>query len=201
MGSNFELIAAMALFAFVTSITPGPNNMMLLASGVNFGLRRSIPHLLGISGGHFIMLILVGAGLDALLALHPAIYQVMKVLGFAYLLYLVWGIAKSAAPQSSDTGRPQPLSFIGAAAFQWVNPKAWIMALGYFSNFMPADASMVFIVVTCLMFSLVNFPCIVVWVVLGEKLERYLKSDRSRKTFNWVMALLLFVSMIPAFLI
>ena len=197
MNFNGELVAAMAMFAFVTSITPGPNNMMLLASGVNFGMKRTLPHWLGVSLGHFVMLLLVGAGLESLLKSHPLIYQVMKVLGFAYLLYLAWGVARSGAPERNGEEATQPIGFLGAAAFQWVNPKAWIMAVGYFSNYMPTDASLTFVVLTCFMFCAINFPSVGLWVWLGAKLEQYLQRDKIRRVFNWTMALLLVVSMIP----
>lgn len=201
MNFNVELVAAMAMFAFVTSVTPGPNNMMLLASGVNFGVKRTLPHWLGVSLGHFVMLLLVGAGLESLLKAYPFVYQVMKVVGFVYLLYLAWGVARSGAPERKGEEASQPISFLGAAAFQWVNPKAWIMAIGYFSNYMPTDASLMFVVLTCMMFSAINFPSVGLWVWLGAKLELYLQSDGVRRIFNGTMALLLIASMVPVLMI
>jgi threonine/homoserine/homoserine lactone efflux protein len=197
MSTHFELLAAMAMFAFVTSVTPGPNNMMLLASGVNFGVKRTLPHWLGVSLGHFVMLLLVGAGLESLLKAYPFVYQVMKVVGFAYLLYLAWGVARSGAPERHGEEATKPITFLGAAAFQWVNPKAWIMSVGYFSNYMPTDASLTFVVLTCFMFSAINFPSVGAWVWLGAKLEYYLQQDTVRRVFNWTMALFLVVSMLP----
>jgi threonine/homoserine/homoserine lactone efflux protein len=197
MNLNFELLGAMAMFAFVTSVTPGPNNMMLLASGVNFGVKRTLPHWLGVSLGHFVMLLLVGAGLESLLQAYPFVYQVMKGVGFVYLLYLAWGVARSGAPERNDDEATQPINFLGAAAFQWVNPKAWIMAIGYFSNYMPTDASLTFVVLTCMMFSAINFPSVGLWVWLGAKLERYLQQDNWRRAFNGTMAVLLIASMVP----
>ena len=171
--------------------------MMLLASGVNFGVKRTLPHWLGVSLGHLLMLLLVGAGLESLLKAYPFVYQVMKVVGFAYLVYLAWGVARSGAPERNGEEATQPISFLGAAAFQWVNPKAWIMAIGYFSNYMPTDASLTFVVLTCFMFSVINFPSVGLWVWLGAKLEHYLQHSSVRRVFNWTMALLLVVSMIP----
>jgi len=201
MNFNVELVAAMAMFAFVTSVTPGPNNMMLLASGVNFGVKRTVPHWLGVSLGHFVMLLLVGAGLESLLKAFPLVYQVMKVVGFAYLVYLAWGVAQSGAPQRNGEEAVQPITFLGAAAFQWVNPKAWIMAIGYFSNYMPTDASLTFVVLTCFMFSAINFPSVGLWVWLGAKLERYLQRNSVRRVFNGTMAVLLIASMVPVLMI
>ena len=201
MNFNGELVAAMAMFAFVTSVTPGPNNMMLLASGVNFGVKRTLPHWLGVSLGHCVMLLLVGAGLESLLKAYPFVYQVMKVTGFAYLVYLAWGLARSGAPKRNGEEATQPITFLGAAAFQWVNPKAWIMTIGYFSNYMPTDASLSFVVLTCLMFSAINFPSVGVWVWLGTKLVHYLQNDKLRRIFNGTMAVLLIASMVPVLII
>jgi threonine/homoserine/homoserine lactone efflux protein len=175
--------------------------MMLLASGVNFGVKRTLPHWLGVSLGHFVMLLLVGAGLESLLKAYPFVYQVMKVVGFAYLLYLAWGVARSGAPQRNGEEAAQPITFLGAAAFQWVNPKAWIMSIGYFSNYMPTDASLTFVVLTCFMFSAINFPSVGLWVWLGAKLERYLQSNSVRRVFNGSMAVLLVASMVPVLMI
>ena len=187
----------MVVFAFVTSVTPGPNNMMLLASGVNFGVRATLPHLLGISCGHFIMLMAVGLGLGELFIRVPVIYQGMQVLGMVYMLYLAWGIVRSSAPLEHDAANDvaKPLGFWGAAAFQWVNPKAWVMTLGFFSNYLPQDAGMVLIAAASLVFSLINFPSIAVWALMGARMGHYLQVDLYRHIFNWTMAALLVASM------
>ncbi len=198
--SDLSLLGAMALFAFVTSVTPGPNNMMLLASGVNFGFTRTIPHIFGITFGHFILLMTTGAGLEKLLEVYPDAFMVMKVLGMAYLIYLAWKIVHSGAPDPGDKHSSKPLGFIGAAAFQWVNPKAVMMAVGYFSNYMPKDASTTYVVLTCIMFCVVNVPSTSIWVILGTQLERWLHTPSSRRIFNWTMAILLVVSMLPVLL-
>ncbi len=197
MDLHLELWASMAVFAFVTSITPGPNNMMLLASGVNFGVRATLPHLLGISCGHFIMLMAVGMGLGELFIRVPEIYQVMQVLGMAYMLYLAWGIVRSGPPpkDAASNEGSTPLGFWGAAAFQWVNPKAWVMTLGFFSNYLPQDAGLVLIAAVSLVFSLINLPSIAVWAVMGARMGHYLQVDLYRRIFNWTMALLLVASM------
>lgn len=195
--SDLSLLGAMALFAFVTSVTPGPNNMMLLASGVNFGFKRTIPHILGITFGHFILLMTVGAGLDMLLERYPHAFLVLKTMGFAYLIYLSWKIVHSGAPNRNGNPSSKPLSFIGAAAFQWVNPKAVMMAIGYFSNYMPANSSTTYVILTCIMFCIVNVPSTSIWAALGTQLERWLHTPQSRRIFNWTMAVLLIVSMLP----
>jgi threonine/homoserine/homoserine lactone efflux protein len=180
-----EVWLSMAVFAFVTSVTPGPNNMMLLASGANFGTRATVPHLLGISCGHFIMLM-----------------AVMQVLGMAYLLYLAWGIVQSGPPAAqgdadlSASSSAKPLGFWGAAAFQWINPKAWVMTLGFFSNYLPQQANVGLIAAAALLFSLINFPSVAVWAVMGARLGHYLQVTLYRRMFNWTMALLLVASMV-----
>ena len=191
----------MALFVFVASVTPGPNNTMLLASGVNFGYKQTLPHLAGISAGHFILLMAVGNGLEAVFNIYPVTYQAMKIIGVSYLMYLAVKIIRSNTLESDQAKQARPLSFIGGAAFQWVNPKAWMMSIGFFSTYMPEESSMTFVTLSCLMFSLINFPTISLWAGLGTKMVHYLQNIRLRTMFNWMMALLLIISMIPAFLI
>jgi|TARA_B110000438_G_C15772962_1_gene632767 threonine/homoserine/homoserine lactone efflux protein len=198
---HFEVLPAMALFVFVASVTPGPNNTMLLASGVNFGYKQTLPHLLGISVGHFILLMAVGNGLEAVFNIYPVTYQAMKIIGVSYLMYLAVKIIRSNTLESDQAKQARPLSFIGGAAFQWVNPKAWMMSIGFFSTYMPEESSMTFVTLSCLMFSLINFPTISLWAGLGTKMVHYLQNIRLRTMFNWMMALLLIISMIPAFLI
>jgi threonine/homoserine/homoserine lactone efflux protein len=197
MDLHLELWVSMAVFAFVTSVTPGPNNMMLLASGVNFGVRATLPHTLGISCGHFIMLMAVGLGLGELFIRVPVIYPVMQVLGMAYMLYLAWGIVRSGAPSVQDEANQgaKPLGFWGAAAFQWVNPKAWVMTLGFFSNYLPQEAGVLLIASASLLFSLINWPSIAVWAVMGARMGHYLQVDLYRRIFNGAMAVLLVASM------
>ena len=191
---------AMAMFALASSITPGPNNMMLLSSGVNYGFKRTIPHMLGISSGHLVLLLAIAAGLDQLFQLFPLGYQIMKGVGFCYLLYLAWRIAFSTTPLKRGETKGHPSGFFGAALFQWVNPKALLMAITYFSNYMPIDASITFIFLTCLMFTVINLPCLGLWVLLGTQLERVLSQPRQRQVLNLVMALLLVLSMVPVLL-
>jgi threonine/homoserine/homoserine lactone efflux protein len=173
--------------------------MMLLASGVNFGFRRSIPHALGITTGFFVMLVAIGFGLNSLFQAYPLIYQVMKVLGFVYLIYLAWGVATSA-PLPARGEQPDgvsALSFFGAVAFQWVNPKAWMIAVSFSSNYLPQQALASFVLLGCLLVAMVNLPSICIWLWMGTRLEQALRDPVRRKIFNWVMALLLLASMLP----
>lgn len=197
MLGSYDLLTAFVLYAFVSSITPGPNNTMLLASGVNFGVRRSIPHALGISIGFMVMVLAVGFGLGELFKAWPPLYTVLRYVGATYLLYLAWKIA-TAGPMSGDTdGSRKPLSFLGAAAFQWVNPKAWVMAIGAITTYTPAQGYVVNVIVIAALFALVNLPSVGIWVMFGSALRRVLQKPRWLMLFNVVMALLLVVSLYP----
>ena len=134
--TSLSLLGPLALFALVSSITPGPNNVMLATSGLNFGFRRTIPHLLGVSIGFTLMVFLVGVGLGSVFQQVPALYTVLKYAGAAYLLYLAWKIA-NAGEMKDGVSRARPMTFLQAAAFQWVNPKAWVMAVGIIATYTP----------------------------------------------------------------
>jgi threonine/homoserine/homoserine lactone efflux protein len=190
---------AFSLFALVTSITPGPNNFMLLASGVNFGFKRSIPHMIGISSGFLVMVLAVGLGLAEIFAKAPWIYAVLKWVGALYMLYLAWCIARSGAPdQEISQGRSaKPLGFWGAALFQWVNPKAWIMAVGAFSTYVPASSGLRAIAMTALVFGAINLPSVGIWALFGSRLRNFLQIPRNRRAFNYLMAGLLVASLYP----
>jgi threonine/homoserine/homoserine lactone efflux protein len=201
---TYEIITALIAFAFVSSITPGPNNLMLLASGTNFGLTRTIPHMLGVSIGFAIMVILVGIGLMGLFNAYPVSYLVLKVVSVVYLLYLAWKIA-TAAPLNDEPGtdapdqdgKSKPLTFIQAALFQWVNPKAWAMALTAISIYAPPSQPLSSIFLVALIFGLVNLPSVCAWVLLGTQLRRFLTDPLRLRTFNVCAALLLLGSLYP----
>jgi len=188
-------LGALALFAFVTSITPGPNNLMLLASGANFGFRRSVPHMLGIGIGFTVMIGLVGLGLFGVIERYAWVEIALKAACLVYLIWLAWKIARTGAPTRAG-GAPQPLTFLQAAAFQWVNPKAWAMALTAISLYAP-DRSLLSILLVCLVFGAINLPSVSVWTVLGQALGRVLTVARHRRVFNLVMAGLLILSVVP----
>jgi hypothetical protein len=128
----------------------------------------------------------------------PRAYPLMKIVGFAYVLYMAWGIARSTPPDAGQEARAhRPLGFVGAALFQWVNPKAWLMAIAYFGNYMPVDATASLITATCAMFSLINLPSISLWALLGLRLQAFLQNDARRRIFNWSMAAALVIAMLP----
>jgi len=195
---NHDLLIAAALFLIVSSVTPGPNNTMLMASGVNFGVRRSLPHLLGVQIGFTVMLLCVGLGLHAVLEKFPAVYTLMRWGGAAYLLWLAWKLA-SASPADTDAGAPppQPLGFWGAAAFQWINPKAWVMIVTAMSAYLPPDASVSQVLLLALMSLVLGSPCSAVWVFFGQAMRSLLQSPKRLRIFNVTMALALVASLYP----
>lgn len=192
-----ELLLAFVLFAFVTSVTPGPNNMMLLASGVNFGLRRSVPHMLGVSLGFMLLALAVGLGLGQLFQRWPLLHTLLAWGGATYLLYLAWKIARSVAPSDSGAAPGKPFTFVQAAAFQWVNPKAWIMAITAIGTYIPQEDFLGNLLLLAPLFALVNGPSVGLWTVAGSLLRKLLQDSRKRRLFNHGMAMLLVLSLYP----
>jgi threonine/homoserine/homoserine lactone efflux protein len=196
-----DMFLALLLFAFVTSVTPGPNNLMLLASGVNFGLRRTVPHLLGVGLGFAVMVALVGLGLGRVLAAWPQAYTAMKVAGVAYLLWLAWKLAGAGAVRPEEGGgdapRGRPMTFLGAAAFQWVNPKGWVMAVTSTATYSVPDRFTASALLVALVFGVVGLPASGSWAVFGVWLRRWLAEPRIVRVFNVSMAGLLVLSLWP----
>ncbi|MCF6234205.1 MAG: LysE family translocator [Rhodobacteraceae bacterium] len=192
-----DLITALAAFALVSSITPGPNNLMLMASGANFGLIRTLPHMLGVSLGFVVMAVALGAGLVQLFDAWPASYTVMKALSTIYLLYLAWKIASNRRPPDATRTGGRPMSFLQAAAFQWVNPKAVSMALTALTVYSPPTPTMGTIVVLAGVFGLINLPSIAIWVIMGQQMSRFLHTPRRLKIFNVTAGLLLVATLYP----
>jgi threonine/homoserine/homoserine lactone efflux protein len=176
-------------FSFVSAITPGPNNILLWASGAAFGARRTVPHVLGTAVGLGAMAVLAAAGIAALIAAVPALAVVMRVAGSAYLLFLAWQIARSGALRFDDAGRPMTLR--EAAAFQVVNPKAWIFALGAVTTFRPVALPPVAgTLLIALVMMAVIVPSAGAWAVFGGALASLLERDRTRRVVNVVLAAL-----------
>ncbi|HEY5801348.1 MAG TPA: LysE family translocator [Burkholderiaceae bacterium] len=177
----------LAVYAFVSSITPGPNNMMLTASGMRFGFRRTIFHLLGVTLGSSLMVALFALGVGGMLMRLPGAQPLFKALACAYLLYMAWGMRKLAAPRA-ETADERPISFFAAVSFQFVNPKVWMMALTAASTLMPPGQPMwLAVLATSVVFSLVNLPCISVWAAGGAALGRHLERPGPRAAFAAVM--------------
>ena len=194
---SLDIFAALVVFAFVSSITPGPNNLMLLASGVNFGFRRTIPHMLGIGIGFFSLLLGVGLGLGALLETVPVFYTALKFAGGSYMLYLAWKIATSRTIGESKGGKSRPMSFSEAAAFQWVNPKAWVMAVTGVATYASPENYFTSLLLVSIIYSIVNLPSVSSWAGFGMLMRNWLSDPKRLKWFNLSMALLLVVSLWP----
>ncbi len=188
-----DMILALAVFAFVSSVTPGPNNLMLMASGANFGFRRTVPHMLGVGLGFSFMVGMVGLGIAGLFAAFPAAHQVLKWASVAYMLWLAWKIANAAPPREGAAGGV-PLTFVQAAAFQWVNPKAWAMALTAIAVYAPGR-EVGTVVLVAGVFGAVNLPTVSSWTVMGQAMRRALTSPGRLRAFNWTMAGLLVASL------
>ena len=197
-----DQLLALSVFAAVSSGTPGPNNLMILTSGVNFGMKRSIPHLMGITLGFCFMIFCVGMGLQTMFAVIPQLETVLRYVGTAYLLWLAWRIANSG-PVGDGKAGAKPMGFWAAAAFQWVNPKAWFMAISAITTYassaenaeVGSKLSQVLLVV--LIFGAVNLPLVACWGWFGSAMRRFLQDPKNLKMFNVTMAILLVASLYP----
>jgi threonine/homoserine/homoserine lactone efflux protein len=192
-----ELLGPLVTFAVATSVTPGPNNVMITASGANFGFARSVPHMLGVGIGFMAMIAGVGLGLGQAFERMPLLHEILRYGGALYLLYLAWRIA-TAAPASMEA-RPasaRPLTFLQAALFQWVNPKGWMMAVGALSTYTTVGGDFVFeTLVIALVFGAVGLPSVALWALLGVGIGRLLQAPWALRAFNVTMALLLVASL------
>ena len=193
---DLTLLPALTLFAFVTSITPGPNNMMLLASGANFGLRRTVPHMLGVGIGFVLMMILIGLGLLQVFDRYPVSYDILRWGGLAYMLWLAVKIATQVPKVPEPNPQARPITFLQACAFQWVNPKAWSMAVNAITLY-TAQQSLPGIALAAVVFGVVNIPSVALWAMLGQQMRRFLTSPARLRAFNIGMAVLLVLTLIP----
>ena len=192
-----SLWLSLMLFAMVSTVTPGPNNIMIMTSGLNYGIRKSLPHWFGIFLGFPIMTIGVGMGLGQAFVQWPWLHSVIKVLGISYLLFLAYKIAITKT-QANENSHSKPLTFIQAALFQWVNPKAWVMCIGALATFTTLDLNMMQqALLISLAFVLVGIPCTGVWLFAGSLLQQWLKQPVYQRAFNYTMATLLVLSLIP----
>ena len=190
-----ETIIPLAVFAFATSVTPGPNNLMLMASGVNFGFRRTLPHMLGVALGFVFLAILVGLGLAQIFERWPILHTVLSILSIAYLLWLAWRIANAAEPGEARE-KSRPMTFLEAAAFQWVNPKVWAMALPAVTIYAPGTGTTA-VLTAAAVFGAINLPTVSSWCLLGTQLRRFLTNPKRLRIFNWTMAFLLVATLVP----
>jgi threonine/homoserine/homoserine lactone efflux protein len=196
MALSSQALLGLILFAFVTSVTPGPNNLMLLASGVNFGFRRSLPHMFGIGIGFTLMLAVVGLGLGGAILAVPLLYIVLKVVSIAYLFWLAFMLATSGSLGVADSGG-RPMRFHEAALFQWINPKAWAMALTASAVYTRPEAIVASAATVALVFGAINLPTVGIWAAFGTLLRGVLADPARLRVFNLVMAGLLIASILP----
>ena len=191
---------AVAVFALATLATPGPNNMMVTASGVNFGFRRTVPHICGICIGFPAMMLAIGLGLGNFFAAYPQSHSIIKYAGAAYLCFLAYKIAVAdggGGAENKKTGG-RPFTFLQAAAFQWVNPKAWAMSAGAMSTYTTLEGDIALqVVVISIIFLALAFPCVSIWGLAGAAAGKFLRRGKWLRRFNWMMAILLFASVIP----
>lgn len=196
---NFELLFAFIIYAIVSAITPGPNNMMVLASGLNYGFSRTIPHIAGIVCGFGFLVFLAGIGLLSLLDYVPFFYHVLHVASIVYLLYLAFKIATARPIGANEGSNARPMTFMQAVAFQWVNPKALVMATAAITTYIPEDESAFFmnVVLVSFIYALITLPCVGIWAVFGNSFRKFLKNPLYYRIFNITMAVLLVLSLYP----
>jgi threonine/homoserine/homoserine lactone efflux protein len=195
-----QLLFAFVLFALVMSFTPGPNNIMLLSSGVSYGFRRTVPHIMGVSFGFAFMVGAVGLGLATVFIAYPTLQTVLKYLGAAYLIYLAVVIAMSGSTRPEESRARGPMTFFGAALFQWVNAKGWVMVIGTITAY-AAIAQFPFNIALQTVITFVTaVGSTITWTLFGTALRPVLSSERAVRAFNIVMAVLLLGSLYPVFM-
>lgn len=195
-----SLLLSAALFGFVTSLTPGPNNTYLLASGMNLGFRRSIAYMVGVLVGLALVFFSVIVGLGWVFTTFPVLYQILKWVGFAYICWMAWGIATSG----TATGEAKAHTYVGfwkALVFQFVNPKAWIVAASFTATYVPTGGSFLVAFVFTLVLVVATSPGLLLWTGLGQLLSTWLTSPTKRRVFNYTVAVVLVLSMVPVLFI
>lgn len=195
-----EYLVSLMVFTFVASVTPGPNNIMLFASGVNHGIKKSLPHYFGICIGFLLLVAAVGFGLGTLFKQSPLLHQVLQIVGALYLVYFAWKIGSTNSASNSNEIRA-PITFLEAVLFQWVNPKAWVVAIGAIATFTIQSRIATSIATIIVMYLFMGLLAMGIWLTLGTSLQRFLNSVKRRRIFNVSMAILLLLSIVPIVLV
>lgn len=195
-----SLFVALVIFAAVMAFTPGPNNVMVLSSGLTYGLRRTLPHIAGIAIGVSFMVAAMGLGLGTIFIAYPVLQTILKYAGIAYLIYLAFGIATSRSVASGQGGQRGPMTFWAAALFQWVNAKGWVMAIGVITAYSAIASFPWNITIQAALMFVMGGLSSLVWTVFGSSLRQFLTSPGAIRAFNIAMALLLLASLYPLFL-
>ena len=192
-----QLTIAFVVFAAAMLFTPGPNNIMLMASGLNYGFRRTLPHVAGVTIGFSFLVAVIGLGLGAVFAAYPVLHIILKYVGMAYLVYLAVMIARSRPAETSNEREGRPMTFLGAAMFQWVNVKGWVIAVGAVTAYAAIAAYPLNIAALSVLLFVIGLGSSLTWVLLGTSLQPLVKSPRAVRIFNIVMAVLLLASLYP----
>jgi threonine/homoserine/homoserine lactone efflux protein len=192
-------LASLILFSLTGAITPGPNNIMIMTSGVNFGLRASVPHIAGVWLGATLLQLMIGGGFYGLLAAFPWLHTALFFVSLLYLLYLAWKIA-SATSIAPGQAAPRPFTLLQAAAFQWVNPKAWALGLAAMTMYTRPGHMSTDVAAVALAISTTTVPCLVIWASAGTMLRQALSTRTAVRFFNVIMAILLVLSLLPVLL-
>jgi threonine/homoserine/homoserine lactone efflux protein len=194
---SYDALLTFAVFAFVASITPGPNNFLLLATAANFGLARTFAPLLGVVTGFTTLLLAVGLGLGALLIAFPQLHMALKILGSLCILYLSWRIASARSLAKDGDTDQKPITFLQAAAMQWINPKAWVVSVTAMAVYTSPQQPLLSVFVIAFLFSLIAIPTLGVWIGFGVALRGFLSDPARLKWFNIAMGLLLAATIWP----
>jgi threonine/homoserine/homoserine lactone efflux protein len=194
---TYDLFIALFIFGFISAFTPGPNNTMLLATGINFGVRRALPHIMGVAIGFPLMIACIGFGLGKIFEIYPFIYVALKYLGAAYMIWLAWKIAISKPALDDNVAKGEPVTFIQACAFQWVNPKAWVMGVTALSAYTVAAHYSIGVLAVVGTFVLMGFSSALTWVLFGAGLKHILNDPRYFRFINIGLALALVASLVP----
>ena len=197
---SHSLLIAFVMFAVVMFFTPGPNNIMLLSSGLTYGFRPTIPHIMGITFGFAFMVGAVGLGLGTIFIAYPVLQTILKYAGVAYLVYLAWAIAMSEPVKPDQDNRRGPMTFWGAAMFQWVNAKGWVMVIGTITAYAAIAAYPWNILIQVSLSLILGALSCTAWALFGSSLRPILTSHRAVRAFNIVMAVLLLASLYPVFM-
>ncbi len=192
------LLLSLMAFAVASSITPGPNNLMLLASGANYGFRRTVPHILGVGIGFLVMMVIVGLGVGQMLLASPKAYTALRLASLLYMGWLAYRIATSG-PVDGGANNPhaKPMTFLQAVLFQWINPKAIAMGLAATATYTDPSRYVPSLLLVALVFGSINLPCVSAWAGFGVALRNWLKDPVRLRVFNVSMAVLLVVSFLP----
>lgn len=194
---SFEYMTSLFVFCFVLSITPGPNNIMLMASGINYGVRRTLPHALGIQFGWPLMVLLVGLGLGRVFEAVPPLFTILKYISAGYMLWLAWKVAMARPAGGGEVAHGEPMTFLQAAVFQWVNGKAWIMAISTIATFSIAGNHALSVAAVVAAYFVTGIPSSAIWVLFGAGLRALLTDPRWYRWINGALAVALVASLWP----